>query len=79
MTAGFALLADPVGYYDSGAMSFLDDQNGQIYQYDFGADTGQLATGIAAHNSNSTRRANNAATLGAQTQKKTLPLMRFGT
>ncbi|MCX6953803.1 MAG: DUF2950 family protein, partial [Verrucomicrobia bacterium] len=39
LTAGFALVAQPVRWGDSGVMTFLVNQEGQVYQCNLGADT----------------------------------------
>ena len=39
MTAGFAYLAYPAKYGDSGIKSFIINQQGVIYQKDLGKDT----------------------------------------
>jgi len=43
MTGGFAILAWPVEYRNSGIASFLIGQNGALYQKDLGDDTASLA------------------------------------
>ena len=54
MTGGFALVAYPVSYKDSGVMTFVVSQDGQIYQKDLGAQTRQIATGMAEYNPDAT-------------------------
>ena len=54
MTGGFAVVAYPVSYKDSGVMTFLVSQDGQIYQKDLGAQTKQIATGMAGYNPDAT-------------------------
>jgi Protein of unknown function (DUF2950) len=44
MTGGFALVAYPVSYRDSGVMTFIVNRDGQIYQKDLGPNTGQTAS-----------------------------------
>jgi hypothetical protein len=44
MTGGFALIAYPASYGDSGVMTFLVNQDGQIYQKDLGPQTEQIAS-----------------------------------
>ena len=39
MTGGFALVAYPASYRDSGVMTFIVNQDGQVYQKDLGPDT----------------------------------------
>jgi hypothetical protein len=54
MTGGFALVAYPVSYKDSGVMTFVVGQDGQIYQKDLGAQTRQIATGMVEYNPDAT-------------------------
>ena len=54
MTGGFALVAYPVSYKDSGVMTFVVSQDGQIYQKDLGAQTRQIATGMVEYNPDAT-------------------------
>ena len=53
MTAGFAFLAYPADYRKSGVMSFIINQDGQLYQKDFGADTASAAQAITAYDPDS--------------------------
>jgi DUF2950 family protein len=46
MTRGFAIVAYPVEYKNSGVMTFIVNQDGQIYQKDLGPDTGRIAQSI---------------------------------
>jgi len=48
LTGGFALLAYPADYGNSGIMSFMVDQNGVVFQSDLGADTAKVAAAITA-------------------------------
>jgi hypothetical protein len=50
MIGGFALLAWPAEYGDSGIMTFMVNQQGRVYQKDLGANTAKLAQDIAAYN-----------------------------
>jgi hypothetical protein len=50
MTGGFALLAIPAAYGDSGVMSFLVDQNGIVFEKNLGPDTLTEAGRISAYN-----------------------------
>jgi hypothetical protein len=50
MTAGFAYLAYPAKYDDSGVKSFIIDQQGVIYQKDLGKDTATQAKAMTAFN-----------------------------
>ena len=54
MTGGFALVAYPVRYRDSGVMTFVVNQDGQIYQKDLGPRTGQIASEMTEYNPDST-------------------------
>jgi hypothetical protein len=54
MTGGFALVAYPVRYRDSGVMTFVVNQDGQIYQKDLGPRTGQIASEMVEYNPDST-------------------------
>lgn len=46
MIAGFALLAFPAQYGDSGIMTFMISHQGEVYQKDLGADTATLVTSL---------------------------------
>lgn len=50
MTEGFALLAWPVRFGDSGVMSFIVNQDGQVYEKSLGADSAVRARGITRFN-----------------------------
>lgn len=43
MTAGFAFLAYPAEYRSSGVMTFLVDQDGDVYEKDLGTHTAEIA------------------------------------
>lgn len=43
MVAGFALVAWPLDYGDSGVMSFMISHDGQLYEKDLGEDSGAIA------------------------------------
>jgi hypothetical protein len=49
MTGGFALLAYPAEYGNSGIMSFLVNQSGILFQKDLGEDTAALAADITTY------------------------------
>jgi hypothetical protein len=49
MTGGFALLATPAIYGDSGIKSFIVNQNGIVYEADLGSDTVAAAAQIRAY------------------------------
>ena len=50
MNGGFALVAWPVKYGETGVKTFLVNQRGIVYQADLGADTEQKAAGIKRFN-----------------------------
>jgi hypothetical protein len=50
MTGGFALIAYPASYRDSGVMTFIVNQDGKIYQKDLGPQTGQIASMMTVFN-----------------------------
>lgn len=50
MTGGFALLAYPVRYKDSGVMTFVVNQDGKIYQKDLGPKTEEIGTAMTEYN-----------------------------
>jgi hypothetical protein len=50
MTRGFAILAYPVEYKNSGLMSFVIGPDGVVYQKDLGEQTGNLAAAMADYN-----------------------------
>jgi Protein of unknown function (DUF2950) len=50
LTGGFALIATPVKYGETGIMSFIVGRNGKIYERDFGPDTAKLTASITAYN-----------------------------
>ena len=50
MIAGFALIAYPAEYGESGVMTFIVNNLGKIYQKDLGAATGKLAARIREFN-----------------------------
>ena len=54
MTGGFAVLAYPAQYGDSGIMTFLINQNGVVYEKDLGNTTNEQAKTIAEFNPNKT-------------------------
>jgi hypothetical protein len=49
MIAGFALIAWPAQYGDSGIMTFIVNQQGRVFQRDLGPKTGKLAPAIKAY------------------------------
>jgi hypothetical protein len=59
MIGGFALIAWPARYGNSGIMSFMISHDGDVYEKDLGANTASLASQIAAFNPDHTwRKAN---------------------
>jgi len=54
MTKGFAFLAYPAEYRDSGVMTFMIDKDGVLVEKDLGPDTGKIAPGITSFNPDST-------------------------
>jgi Protein of unknown function (DUF2950) len=50
MTDGFAFVAYPAEYGNSGIMTFIVDQEGVVYQKDLGAKTADVATSMAEYN-----------------------------
>jgi DUF2950 family protein len=54
MIGGFALVAWPAEYRNSGVMTFLVNHQGRIYEKDLGSATAQTASGMTAFNPDST-------------------------
>ena len=54
MIGGFALVAWPAEYGNSGIMTFLVNQQGRVYQKDLGPQTGQRAPAINSYDPDST-------------------------
>ena len=50
MTGGFAVIAYPAQYRDSGVMTFMINQEGVVYQKDLGGTTDQIAAAITEFN-----------------------------
>ena len=50
MTGGFALIAFPATWGDSGVMTFIVNQNGIVYRKNLGADTAKTAVAITEFN-----------------------------
>ena len=53
MIGGFAILAYPATWGNSGLMSFIVNQQGQVYQRDLGPNTAAVAAGMRAYNPDS--------------------------
>ena len=54
MIAGFALIAWPAKYGDSGIMTFMVNQQGRVYQKDLGPKTSKLAPAIKTYDPDDT-------------------------
>jgi len=50
MTGGFAILATPVKYAETGIMTFMTGPDGDVYEQDLGPDTTKLAAFIQQYN-----------------------------
>ncbi|HMF91819.1 MAG TPA: DUF2950 family protein, partial [Candidatus Angelobacter sp.] len=50
MTGGFAVVAWPAKYKDSGIMTFIVGKDGVIYEKDLGENTGEQVAAITAYN-----------------------------
>jgi len=50
MIAGFALVAYPAGYGNSGVMTFVVNQEGRVYQKDLGSRTSVIAAAMTEYN-----------------------------
>jgi len=49
MTGGFAMMAYPAEYRNSGIMAFIVGTDGVVYQKDLGEKTAELAAAISAY------------------------------
>jgi hypothetical protein len=65
MTGGFALVAYPARYRDTGVMTFIINQDGQVYQKDLGPNTDQIAGEMTAYDPDTTWQPANKATVAA--------------
>jgi hypothetical protein len=54
LSGGFAVVAYPIEYEQSGVQTFMINQDGVLYQKDLGAKTGELARAIKTFNPDST-------------------------
>jgi len=54
MIGGFALVAYPATYRNSGVMTFIVNHSGTIYQKDLGRDTAKIAEDMVAFNPDGT-------------------------
>jgi hypothetical protein len=50
MTAGFAILATPVKYAETGVMTFITGRDNVVYERDLGPDTVKIAASIQEYN-----------------------------
>jgi hypothetical protein len=50
MTGGFAILATPVKYAETGIMTFMTGSDGVVYEQDLGPDTAKIAASIQEYN-----------------------------
>ena len=50
MLGGFALVAYPAQYGNSGVMTFLINHKGEVFERDLGPDTGRIAAGMTSFN-----------------------------
>lgn len=50
MSGGFAILATPVSYGETGIMTFMMNDNGIVYERNLGPDTVKLAASITLYN-----------------------------
>jgi hypothetical protein len=64
MIGGFALVAYPAEYRNSGVMTFLVNHQGNVYEKDLGPNTARIAASMTAFNPDNTwRRVTDAASL----------------
>ena len=70
MTGVFAMVAYPASYRDSGVMTFIADQSGQIYQKDLGPNTEQIASEMAAYDPDAAWQPANKPTVAAQNRER---------
>jgi len=54
MIGGFALVAWPAEYGESGIMTFIVNQQGRVYQNDLGSKTAKIAAAIKEYNPDKT-------------------------
>jgi hypothetical protein len=54
MTGGYALVAWPVKWGDTGVMSFIVDKAGVVYEKDLGPNTAAFARAMTAYNPDTT-------------------------
>ena len=56
MIGGFALIAWPAAYGDSGVITFIVNQQGRVYQKDLGANTAKIVGKTTAYDPDPTWR-----------------------
>jgi len=56
MTRGFAFVAFPAQYRNSGVMTFIVDRNGVVYEKDLGPRTPEIAKSLTRYNRDATWR-----------------------
>jgi hypothetical protein len=61
LTRGFAFVAYPVEYRNSGVMTFIVNQQGEVYQKDLGPNTEAIASAMTSYNPDQTWRPAEAA------------------
>jgi hypothetical protein len=49
LLGGFAVLAWPARYWDTGVMSFMVNHDGQVYERDLGPDTAKKAAAMTTY------------------------------
>jgi hypothetical protein len=69
MTKGFAFVAYPAGYRDSGVMTFIVGQDGVVYEKDLGKATATLAKALKAYDPDSTWKKSEEPQQSADNQK----------
>ena len=68
LTEGFAVLAYPISYRNTGVMTFMANQTGQVYQNDLGPDTAQIASAMTAYDPDETWQPVDKATVASETK-----------
>ncbi len=53
LTKGFAFVAYPAEYRNSGVVTFIVNQDGVVYEKDLGADTAKIASSMTAYDPDS--------------------------
>jgi len=54
MIAGFALVAYPAQYGNTGVMTFIVNHDGNVYQKDLGANAADIASKMDTHDTDET-------------------------